>query len=168
MSVKSQQDIKNATKAKENQVPRSMEGKYGTAQNNKPAAQPATQPVKSQPTTEQRLDGIERYLSTVDQAFAKIVEELTQIKNVVNSIGVMDNEISKITGDIVRLTKLEEERYIELVSAINQTHNQVETLNEAIPAYIDKRIGEYFEDLVDSEISKDETAQESQNKENPK
>lgn len=147
MSVKSQQDIKNATKAKENQVPKSMEGKYGPHLNNKPVQQ-STQSQKPQVTVEQRLEGIERYLSTVDQAFSKIVEELTQLRNVVNSIGVMDNEISKITGDIVRLTKLEEERYIELVSAINQTHNQVETLNEAIPTYIDKRIGEYFEDLV--------------------
>lgn len=158
MSVKSQQDIKNATKAKENQVPKSMEGKYGSP--NKPVQ--STQPQKPQPTVEQRLDGIERYLSTVDQAFAKIVEELTQLRNIVNSISIMDGEISKITGDIVRLTKLEEERYVELVSAINQTHNQVETLNEAIPTYIDKRISEYFEDLVmEDESHKDASEPET-------
>jgi len=160
MSVKSQQDIKNATKAKENQVPKSMEGKYGPTPQNKPQVQ-QQQPQKPQSTTEQRLDGIERYLSTVDQAFAKIVEELTQLKAALNSVNIIDNEISKITGDLVRLTKLEEERYIELASAINQTHNQVETLNEAIPTYIDKRIGEYFEDLINEEPPETEVKTEN-------
>lgn len=140
MAIKSQQDVKNATKEKENKIPKSMEGKF--------QSQPSGQKQQEILPIDQKIAAIEAYLSKVDQAFVKISEELSEIQNIINAMKIMDSDISKLTGDVMRLTKLSEDRYIELATAINQTHDRVATLDEYLPAYIDTKLNEYFDETV--------------------
>ena len=152
MAIKSQQDIKNEQKAKDGKVPPSMENKV------KPVV---TAPVieSQEPeyiVNERRITAIEVYLGKVDQAFEKVALEIENLKGMIKVIQSMDVEISKLTGDIVRLTKLEEDRYIELATAINHANEKITTLDEYIPVFIDKRIEEYFsvqEELADDDLT---------------
>jgi len=140
--IKSQQDIKNENKAKSEKVPKAMERK--------------TEPVPDVPVTTappvpnlmERMTVVEAYLVKVDMAFEKVASEIENLKSLIKIIQNMDNEISKLTGDIIRLTKLEEDRYIELATAINHTNEKVTTLDEYIPIFIDKRIKDYFDELA--------------------
>lgn len=141
MAIKSQQDIKNEQKAKSDKVPPSMENKA------KPMTATATPAAEQEPEyiiNERRITAIEIYLGKVDQAFEKVALEIENLKGMIKVIQSMDIEISKLTGDIVRLTKLEEDRYIELATAINHANEKITTLDEYIPVFIDKRIEEYF------------------------
>jgi hypothetical protein len=144
--IKSQQDIKNANKAKADKVPKSME--------NKTKDPPVDMENTSQPIVPliKRVETIEEYLGKVDVAFEKVVIELTNLKKMMQ---IMDNEISKITGDIVRISKLEEERYIELATGVNHLNDKITTLDEYIPVFIDKRLDEYFE-AISTDIEPDE------------
>jgi DNA repair exonuclease SbcCD ATPase subunit len=161
MSIKSQRDVKNANKAREEKVPKSMEGKYPKL----PTSQ--TQPPdKPQPVNELSVNDhiarIEDYLTKVDAAFEKIATELASLRNIPSVIKNIDNEISKITGDIIRLTKLEEDRYIELATAINQSNDKITALDTYVPIYVDKRIEESFNELTvidddDTTVSNDES-----------
>lgn len=144
MVIKSQQDIKNANREKSNRVPKSMENKF--KQPPQDVAQPSNQPPKSatkELTDLERIERIEAYLTKADAAFETIANELTSLKILIQSL---NGEISKITGDVIRLTQLEENRYIEIVSVLNQTNEKVKTLDEYLPAYIDNRLEEYFAD----------------------
>ena len=154
MTIKSQQDIKNEQKAKSDKVPPSMENKV------KPMAAATAAPVESSEPeyiiNERRITAIEVYLGKVDQAFEKVAMEIENLKGMIKVIQSMDIEISKLTGDIVRLTKLEEDRYIELATAINHANEKITTLDEYIPVFIDKRIEEYFsvqEELADDDLT---------------
>jgi len=152
MAIKSQQDIKNEQKAKSDKVPPSMENKV------KPMAAATAPTENSEPEyiiNERRITAIEVYLGKVDQAFEKVAMEIENLKGMIKVIQSMDIEISKLTGDIVRLTKLEEDRYIELATAINHANEKITTLDEYIPVFIDKRIEEYFS--VQDELTDDLT-----------
>lgn len=141
MGIKSQQDIKNQTKVKGEKIPKVFENI---------ANKEAEQPQQNQPIVPliQRVENIENYLKKVDLAFEKIVMELD---NLGKSIRIIDSEISKLTGDTIRLTKLEENRYIELATAINTVNEKLHTIDEFIPVFVDQRINDYFEDLASSE-----------------
>jgi hypothetical protein len=130
MAIKSQQDIKNEQQAKSDKVPPSME-------------KLKEQPIPL-PDINERFVAIEVYLGKVDQAFEKIATDIEGLKNLLKIVQNMDAEISKLTGDVVRQNKLEEDRYIELATAINRINEKVTTLDEYIPAFIDGRIDEYF------------------------
>lgn len=150
--IKSQQDVKNENKAKSEKVPKTMERKIEPATD---VPVPATPPV---PNLMERMATVEAYLIKVDQAFEKVAGELENLKGFMKIAQNMDAEISKLTGDIIRLTKLEEDRYIELATAINHTNEKVTTLDEYIPIFIDKRIKDYFDELaVETEGSEDFT-----------
>lgn len=137
--IKSQQDVKNENKAKVERVPKTMERK----------TEPAPDvPIPATPNLMERMTIVEAYLGKVDLAFKKVAGEIENLKNIIKIIQNMDNEISKLTGDIIRLTKLEEDRYIELATAINHTNEKVTTLDEYIPIFIDKRIKDYFDELA--------------------
>jgi hypothetical protein len=136
--IKSQQDIKNENRIKNERFPKTMEQKNEIE----------PEPVQTTPNLMERVTTIEAYLSKVDQAFEKIITEIENLKNLVKITQNMDIEISKLTGDIVRLTKLEENRYIELANAINHTTEKVTTMDEYIPIFIDKRIKDYFDELA--------------------
>lgn len=142
MAIKSQQDIKNQTKAKGEKIPKAFEN---IAQK---GSEPS--PQQNQPIVPliQRVENIENYLKKVDMAFEKIVIELD---NLAKAIRVVDSEVSKLTGDMIRLTKLEEERYIELATAINTVNEKLHTIDEFVPVFVDQRINDYFEDLASSE-----------------
>jgi len=156
MGIKSQQDIKNESRAKSEKIPKSMESK---AKEN-----PATvvRPIEPQPIIPliQRVETIEEYLGKVDQAFEKIVIEIDNLRKTTH---VMDSEISKITGDMVRLTKLEEDRYIEIATAINIINDKLTTMDEYIPIFIEKKIDEYFENLATETELVEESVSENQN-----
>lgn len=132
MGIKSQQDIKNETRLKSEKIPASMD---------KPTDNPVLNPV---PDFNARIMAIESYLEKVDQAFEKVATEINNFKGLLKLIQSMDAEISKLTGDVVRLTNLEENRYIELATAINRANEKLTTLDEYIPVFIDKRLDEYF------------------------
>jgi len=153
MTIKSQQDIKNEQKAKSDKVPPSMEKVKPMAADN--VATPAESSEPEYIINERRITAIEVYLGKVDQAFEKVAMEIENLKGMVKIIQSMDIEISKLTGDIVRLTKLEEDRYIELATAINHANEKITTLDEYIPVFIDKRIEEYFS--VQDELTDDLT-----------
>jgi len=140
MAIKSQQDIKNENKAKLDKVPKSMESKS------------KEQPVADVKSNEQpivpliqRVEAIENYLSKVDAAFERVVIEIGNLKKITQ---IMDSEISKITGDMVRLTKLEEDRYLELATGVNHLNDKITTLDEYIPIFVDKQINDYFEAIT--------------------
>jgi hypothetical protein len=141
MGIKSQQDIKNESKAKSDKIPKSMESKS--------KEQPVTmiKQNEQQPIVPliERVSAIESYLAKVDMAFEKIVIEIDTLKKITHAI---DSEMSKITGDFVRLTKLEEDRYIELATAINTINEKLTTMDEYIPIFIDKKLDDYFENLT--------------------
>jgi len=141
MAIKSQQDIKNQTKAKGEKIPKVFEN---VAQKD-PEPQQNNQPIVP---LIQRVENIENYLKRVDMAFEKIVTELDNLRNLIKVTQIMDSEISKLTGDMIRLTKLEEDRYIELAGAVNTMHEQIKTIDEFVPVYVDQRINDYFEDLA--------------------
>jgi hypothetical protein len=155
MGIKSQQDIKNETKAKGDKIPKSMENK-----SNPPQLQSNNQQKPQQTITPliERVSSIEEYLIKVDIAFEKIVIEIENLKTITQN---MDIEISKITGDSVRLMKLEEERYIELATAINQINEKLKLFDEHIPVYIDKRINDFFEDITTDTGEPDTNNQET-------
>ena len=140
MAIKSQQDIKNENRLKNEKIPKSMENK--AREQPMPNVKSNEQPIV--PLIE-RVSAIESYLAKVDVAFEKIVIEIENLKKITQS---MDNEISKITGDFVRLTKLEEERYLELATGINHLNDKITTLDEYIPIFVDKQINDYFEALT--------------------
>jgi hypothetical protein len=142
MAIKSQQDIKNANRAKNEKIPKSMEKQARDP--------PATESQPIIPLIE-RVAVIEDYLGKVDQAFEKIAIEIENLKTLIKIIQGMDSEISKITGDIIRISKLEEDRYIEVVTGIHQLNDKITTLDEYIPIFIDKRLDEYFEALTTEE-----------------
>lgn len=151
MPVKSQQDVKNATREKSERVPKSMERKV-IAQSNKETSQP-------EKTENERINDIEQYCLNVDKAFAKIADEvnilkaeIVTIKSIIPIVQSMDAEISKLTGDSIRMTKLEEDRYIELANAINRSLEKIDLLDKSIPSFVDDKINAYFEELASSEI----------------
>lgn len=160
MSIKSQQDIKNENKAKGERVPKSMENKIISknpdAQNptsgvKKPVSNPASNPVSQTSTNpvslNERVNIIEEYLTRVDKAFEAVSEELVNVKTFVKVMQDMDAEISKLTGDIVRLTKIQEDRYIELATAANIANEKIETLDKYIPVFVDNKLKDYFEEI---------------------
>jgi hypothetical protein len=158
MAIKSQQEVKNAEKAKSEKIPRSMEKNVivrpqGQDIKNQVIEKPAVNPGVSVESTEksitERIYNIETYCGKIDQAFPKLMGEIDRLKNIVKIVQDMDSEISKLTGDIVRLTKLEEDRYVELASAINNNTEKINMLDESLPVYITKRIDDYFADLSD-------------------
>lgn len=148
MSIKSQHEVKRANEEKENKIPRSMEKLASTKPQGK---QQEASTVKKNLTVEERLSRIENYLVTVDKAFEKIAIELDAIKNINVIIQGHDNEISKITGDFIRLTHLEEDRYIELVNAINQCNDKITAIDQYLPVYLDAKLKEYFEEPASDE-----------------
>jgi hypothetical protein len=152
MAIKSQQDIKNANRIKNEKIPKSME-----QQARDPPA------IESQPIIPliERVSAIEAYLGKVDQAFEKIVVEISSLKKIIQS---MDGEISKITGDIVRISKLEEDRYIELATGINHLNDKITTLDEYIPVFVDKRINDYFEAFAAENETTDDQPQTDEQK----
>jgi len=156
MVIKSQQDIKNQTRAKGEKVPKVFEN---VAQ--KDSRQ--VEPQQDQPIVPliQRVENIETYLKRVDLAFEKIVTELDTLGK---SIRMIDSEISKLTGDMIRLTKLEEDRYVELANAINTVNDKLHTIDEFVPVFVDQRINDYFEDLASSELSDEAQSAEQENK----
>ena len=156
MAIKSQQDIKNENKAKLDKVPKSMESKS------------KEQPVADVKSNEQpivpliqRVEAIENYLSKVDAAFERVVIEIGNLKKITQ---IMDSEISKITGDMVRLTKLEEDRYLELATGVNHLNDKITTLDEYIPVFVDKRINDYFEAFAAENEGTDEQSQTDEQK----
>lgn len=163
MSIKSQQDVRNAEKAKSERIPKSMEKLGG--QKPTPPVKPIQPPVKELSDSE-RITYIEEYLKKVDAAFERIAIELESVRNFTKALHNMDAEISKITGDFVRLTKLEEERYIELATVVNQTAEKVSTLDEYLPTYINDRLGEYFEE-IDTDDEKSTGDQKSEDPTTP-
>lgn len=154
--IKSQQDIKNANKAKSDKVPKSMEDKAKDA--------PVAMDNNSQPIVPliKRVEAIEEYLGKVDVAFERVVIEISNLKKILQT---MDGEISKITGDIVRISKLEEDRYIELATGVNHLNDKITTLDEYIPVFIDKRLDDYFETISTDIESTDKTQDEETPKE---
>jgi hypothetical protein len=156
MVIKSQQDIKNQTRAKGEKVPKVFEN---VAQ--KDSRQ--VEPQQDQPIVPliQRVENIETYLKRVDLAFEKIVTELDTLGK---SIRMIDSEISKLTGDMIRLTKLEEDRYVELANAINTVNDKLHTIDEFVPVFVDQRINDYFEDLASSELPDEAQSAEQENK----
>ena len=76
----------------------------------------------------------------------------------------MDGEISKITGDIVRISKLEEDRYIELATGINHLNDKITTLDEYIPVFVDKQINDYFEAFAAENEGTDDQSQTNEQK----
>jgi len=166
MGIKSQQDVKNANRDQRDKIPRSMEGKFP-----KPPSVIKTSPIPSESTSKElsdveRIRRIELYLEKVDAGFEKIVTELTNLKNILPVIQSIDTEISKLTGDLVRLTKLDEGRYIELVNALNETSQKIKNIDEYLPTYINKRIDEHLNEMIldesikDSKDSEEETIKE--------
>jgi hypothetical protein len=154
MGIKSQQDIKNESKAKSEKIPKSMESKA------------KEQPVSMMKQNDQpivplieRVSAIESYLAKVDVAFEKIVAEIDTLKKINH---VLDSEMSKITGDFVRLTKLEEDRYIELATAINGINEKLTIMDEYIPVFIDKRLNDYFENMIAETDASDESVNDNQ------
>jgi len=163
MGIKSQQDVKNENKAKSEKVPKSMENvardrvKMRTIENEpEQDSQPIIPLIERMENIEIRMTNIEKYLTTVDQAFEKLISEIENLKNLIKIIQSMDGEISKLTGDIVRISKLEEDRYIELATALNLTNEKIVTFDEYIPVFIDKRINDYFEEAAASESGEPE------------
>jgi hypothetical protein len=171
MVIKSQQDIKNENKAKADKVPKSMEGKLipkelnsekpvsqkpsnPTSGANDPVSQKSTHPVSS---VNERLDDIEEYLLKVDKAFEAISEELVNVKTFVKIMQDMDAEISKLTGDIIRVTKINEDRYIELATAVNIANEKIETLDKYIPVFVDNKLKNYFEELSQEDPSQEDS-----------
>lgn len=145
MSVKSQQDIKNASREKSDRVPKSMERKV-VVQSQEP---------EKERTDAERLDLIEKYCVNVDLAFAKFVDELNIIraeiatlKGLIPIVQGFDSEISKLTGDYIRMTKLEEDRYLELATAINHANETIDALDKSIPSFVDNKITDYFEEIA--------------------
>jgi hypothetical protein len=126
----------------------------------KPQPDETTQPEL---TLEQRVIRIESYCGRVDKAFEKLIEELNAVKSLIPIVQGIDTEISNLTGNVMRLTKLEEERYIELATAINAENERVNILNESIPEFVDKKIDAYFEEIAatdDAEEPIDDTQTE--------
>jgi hypothetical protein len=154
MAIKSQQDVKIQTKAKGEKVPKVFEkvAQNDTRQTNPPQDQPIVPLI-------QRVENIENYLKKVDIAFEKIVIEIDTLKKINH---VIDSEMSKITGDFVRLTKLEEDRYIELATAINSINEKLTTMDEYIPIFIDKKLDDYFENLIAETGSSNEPVNDNQ------
>jgi len=151
MPVKSQQDVKNATKEKSEKVPKSMERKV--------VVQPNAETKQPEKTEIERITDIEKYCLNVDKAFAKIADEvnilkaeIVTLKSIILIVQGMDAEISKLTGDSIRMTKLEEDRYIELANAINRSLEKIDLLDKSIPSFVDDKINDYFEELASSEI----------------
>lgn len=147
MVIKSQHDIKKENDEKRNKVPKSMEklAKQVPVKNNDPEQTSVKITQKKQPadnmTIDQKIAHIEDYLVKVQSAFTQLSVEITSIKNVLKS---HDAEMSKITGDVVRLTSLEEDRYIELVTAFSNMNDKVELIDKGIPSYIESAINEYL------------------------
>lgn len=146
MGIKSQHDIKKENQMKGEKIPKSME-KLTTQ---KPTSQNAES--KKELSVEERLTRIEEYLEKVDKAFERIAGDLVILKNLTAAIQTIDGEVSKLTGDTIRLTKLEEERYIELATAVNQTNEKISDLDKYLPLYIDERFKELFEDPASLEL----------------
>lgn len=162
MVIKSQQDIKNETKAKSEKVPKGLENKQLISR--KSDTQKAAQPVAAtppQPTINERIEAIESYLVKVDAAFVTISDELENFKTFVKALQDIDVEMSKLTGDFVRLTKIQEERYIELATAANVANEKIETLDKYIPVFVDNKIKSYFEELSQDESQQDEDTPKS-------
>jgi hypothetical protein len=159
MAIKSQQDIKNENKAKSEKVPKGLENKQLISR--KSDTQKATQPIAPpQPTIDERVNAIEAYLVKVDAAFVTISEELGHFKTFAKIMQDMDVEMSKLTGDFVRLTKIQEERYIELATAANVANEKIETLDKYIPVFVDNKIKSYFEELSQDESQQEDSQQE--------
>lgn len=165
MAIKSQQDVKNENKAKGERVPKSMENKLisknpdaqtPTSGVKKPVSNPVSQTSANPVSINDRVDAIEEYLTRVDKAFEAISEELVNVKTFVKVMQDMDTEISKLTGDIVRLTKIQEERYIELATAANIANEKIETLDKYIPVFVDNKLKDYFEEISQDEDTKSE------------
>ena len=166
MAIKSQQDIKNENKAKGERVPKSMENKLisKNPDTKNPVSQKSANPVSSvsNPVSNpvsinERVNAIEEYLTGVDKAFEAVSEELVNVKTFVKVMQDMDTEISKLTGDIIRLTKIQEERYIELATAANIANEKIETLDKYIPVFVDNKLKDYFEEISqDDEDTKSE------------
>ncbi len=161
MPVKSQQDVKNATREKAEKVPKSMERKI--------VAQPNPETKQPEKTEIERIVDIERYCLNVDRAFAKIADEvnilkaeIVTIKSIIPIVQGLDAEISKLTGDSIRMTKLEEDRYVELANAINKTIEKIDILDKSIPSFVDDKINAYFEELAATEIEPDSNQPETQ------
>jgi hypothetical protein len=161
MVIKSQQDIKNENKAKSDKIPKGMENKQVIARKSDTQASDAQKatPPTPKPDINERVTAIESYLVKVDGAFITISEELGNIKTLVKLIQDMDVEISKLTGDIVRLTKINEERYIELATEANSANEKIETLDKYIPVFVDNKIKSYFEELSQDEPQQEDTQQ---------
>ena len=169
MSIKSQQDIKNENRAKADKVPKSMENKLISKNPDvkNPVSQKPSNPTggvndpvsqKSNPVSiNERVSTIEEYLIRVDKAFEAISEELMNVKTFVKVMQDMDTEISKLTGDIVRLTKIQEERYIELAAAANIANEKIETLDKYIPVFVDNKLKDYFEEISQDDAQDDDT-----------
>ena len=151
MPVKSQQDIKNATKEKSDKIPKSME-----KQERQVIVKPQeTKEEQKDQTDKERLAVLEKYCSNVDLAFAKFIaelnvikEELATLKGLIPIVQRMDTEISKLTGDNIRMTSLEEDRYLELANAINRANEKIDILDKSIPSFVDDKINDYFEEIA--------------------
>lgn len=145
MGIKSQQDVKNASRDKSDKIPKSMERQV--------VAKPQDAIVEK--TDKERIELLESYCANVDLAFAKFVDELNAIKGelatlkgLIPIVQGFDAEISKLTGDSIRMTKLEEDRYLELANAINHANETINALDKSIPSFVDNKITEYFEEIV--------------------
>jgi len=151
--IKSQQDIKNETKAKSEKIPKSMENKLPVENkipkdvSNDTSNNTVIVQQKPQPNVTDRLATIETYLSKVDLAFAKLSSEIENLKGLIQLIKNLDSEISKLTGDTIRLAKLEEDRYVEIATAINKTSERITIFEESIPNFINISIANYISEL---------------------
>lgn len=131
--IKSQKAVKDENVAKANKPPQSMVDKFSRPKTD-------VQEEQHQLTLDERVAQLEKLAVVVDQNFGIIATEFEKTKHIIASIQYHDDEISKIIGDIVKISKFNE----ELAHAINQLNEKLTIMDEALPNYIDQKFNDYL------------------------
>jgi hypothetical protein len=148
MAIKSQQDIKNANEEKKAKVPKSMEGKVAeVSHSDNKSKQPEVKKQLSDEDIIAHINAIEIYLQKADKAFSAIAVEMEKFKRIEMAIQTLDVEVAKLTGNLVRLTQLDEDRYVEVVAAVHAINSKLTEIDETIPSFIDQKLADYFEEI---------------------
>ena len=141
MVIKSQQDIKKETAANREKIPKSMEKlAKQKPQIDKKNVEQASATYDALPVDE-KISEIENYLESVNTVINQNINDINILKSIIKEL---DSEVSRLTGDLSRLTKLNEDRYVEVATAFNALNHKVKVLDEGIPKYVADKLDAYF------------------------
>jgi ABC-type transporter Mla subunit MlaD len=148
--IKSQQDVINETKSKKKMITEKLKNKM---------------PVETSPPTEKspkisdevrgasdildilnnRVDTIEKYLEMVSPIIKELEITPDHIKTIAGVVEELNTNLTTLTNSVYGLADLEDNRYNEVAAIINDLHDTVTKLDQAIPLYVDKKITEAIE-----------------------